>query len=261
MTIILDYSLRLLVTLTLILSSLVFIEGTGAQSGYLPKDEVDALREIAEQLGKRDWDFSLNPCDGNPNWATPMRAEMPLYTNTLNCSCSFPDNVCHVVSISLKGQDLDGVLPPSLAKLPHIKYIALFRNYLNGTIPSEWASTKLEYLSVGVNLLSGRIPTYLGNITSLIYVSLESNMFYGAIPAELGKLESLASLILNANNLSGELPMELNNLIKLQELRLSSNNFTGKFPSLETWSHLEKLEIQGSGLEGPIPESFSFLRI
>ncbi|XP_023730744.1 probable LRR receptor-like serine/threonine-protein kinase At1g07650 isoform X2 [Lactuca sativa] len=191
MSIILDCSLRLLVTvLTLVLSTLVLFEGPGihAQGGYLPPEEVEALREIAEQVGKRDWNFSLNPCDGNPNWATPKRIEMPLYANTLNCSCSFPRNVCHVVSLNLKGQDLDGILPRSLAKLPYIKTIDLARNYLSETIPREWASmTTLEFF------------------------------------------------------------------------RLSSNNFTGKLPSLESWSHLEKLEIEGSGLEGPIPESLSFL--
>ncbi|XP_076928025.1 putative LRR receptor-like serine/threonine-protein kinase At1g07650 [Bidens hawaiensis] len=159
----------------------------------------------------------------------------------------------------LKGQDLGGVLPPSLAKLPYIKTVDLTRNYLNGTIPPEWASTNLEYLSVTVNRLSGTIPTYLANITSLVYLSLESNMFSGTVPAELGKLENLVNLILNANNLSGVLPMELNNLAKLTELRLSSNHFTGRIPSLESWKRLRNLEIHGSGLEGPIPASLSVL--
>ncbi|KAL4586015.1 hypothetical protein LXL04_010645 [Taraxacum kok-saghyz] len=261
MSIILDYSLGLLVTLTLVLSTIVVFQGTGiqAQGGHLPPEEVDVLREIAQQLGKRDWDFSLNPCDGNPNWATPKLPEMPLYNNTLDCSCSFPGNVCHVVSLHLKGQDLDGVLPPSLAKLPYITTFTLVRHYLSGTIPPEWASTKLEYLAVTVNQLSGRIPTYLGNITSLVYLSFESNMLSGTVPAELGKLKNLANLNLNANNLSGKLPMELLNLTNLKELRLSNNNFTGKIPSFENWSHLEKLEMEGTGLEGPIPDSISLL--
>lgn len=262
MPIILGLSLRFLFTLMLILSTLVYFEGTGiqAQAKYLPRDEVDALREIASQLGKRDWDFRLNPCDGNPNWATPKDDEMPRYNNTVECNCSYPGDVCHVVSIYLKGQDLDGVLPKSLTKLPYIKNIDLTRNYLNGTIPPEWTSTKLEYLAITVNRLSGRFPTLLGNITSLYYVNLESNMFFGPIPAELGKLRKLTNLILRANNLSGELPIELKSLTNLTEFRISSNNFSGKIPSLESWRQLQKLEIQGSGLEGPIPASISILR-
>ncbi|KAI3796749.1 hypothetical protein L1987_39433 [Smallanthus sonchifolius] len=202
-----------------------------------PPPAVLALRNIAEELGKTDWNFNLNPCatTNNSNWATPKQPERPSYNNTVECNCSYTGGVCHVIKIFLKGQDLDGVLPPSLAKLPYIKTIDLTRNYLNGTIPPEWASTNLEYLS------------------------LESNMFSGTVPAELGKLENLVNLILNANNLSGELPMELNNLVNLTELRLSSNNFTGRIPNFESLKQLTKLEIHGSGMEGPIPESISLL--
>ncbi|XP_019198532.1 PREDICTED: probable leucine-rich repeat receptor-like serine/threonine-protein kinase At3g14840 [Ipomoea nil] len=228
-----------------------------AQSGHLPQDEIDALREIAKQLGKEGWNFSLNPCDNNSNWMTPKNKYMPLYNNTLTCNCSFPAGICHVESIILKGQDLQGVLPPSLVKLPFLKIIDLTRNYLNGTIPPEWASTKLEYLSVVVNRLSGPIPKYLGNISTLVYLNLENNMFNGTVPPELGKLANLQNLILSANNLTGELPKELYTLRNLTELRLSINNFTGKLPSFQTFKSLEQLEVQASGFEGPIPPNIS----
>ncbi|KAL2473712.1 putative leucine-rich repeat receptor-like serine/threonine-protein kinase [Forsythia ovata] len=244
------------------LTILLFFKATIvlAQSGSLPEEEKNALHEIADQLGKKDWNFNLNPCDGNSNWSTPKRSDMPLYNNSVICNCSFPGSVCHVQSIFLKGQDLAGVLPPSLPKLPYLKTVDLTRNYLSGTIPKEWESTKLEYMSLIVNRLSGPIPKYLGNFTTLVYMSLESNMFNGKIPAELGKLVNLENLILSDNNLIGELPIELNNLKKLTELRLSSNNFTGKLPSFQSWANLQKLEIQGSGFEGPIPSSISVLK-
>ncbi|KAL8520226.1 hypothetical protein ACS0TY_010948 [Phlomoides rotata] len=57
------------------------------------------------------------------------------------------------------------------------------RNYLSGNIPREWASIKLEYLSVSVNRLSGPIPKYLGNITTLEAMSLETNQFNGPVPS------------------------------------------------------------------------------
>ncbi|GMY37733.1 probable leucine-rich repeat receptor-like serine/threonine-protein kinase At3g14840 isoform X2 [Fagus crenata] len=159
-----------------------------------------------------------------------------------------------------EGQDLSGVLPPSLVKLPYLKTIDFTRNYLSGNIPREWASTKLEYLSIIVNNLSGPIPSFLGNITTLVYMSLESNLFSGTVPPELGNLVNLVNLILNANNLTGDLPFALTKLTKLTELRISSNNFTGKMPEFfRSWIHLEKLEIQASGFEGPIPSSISIL--
>ncbi|KAK4361248.1 hypothetical protein RND71_020200 [Anisodus tanguticus] len=230
-----------------------------AQTGQLPKDEVESLEEIAAQLGKKDWDFKLNPCDGNSNWSTPKRNDMPLYNNTLVCNCTFPDNLCHVESIFLRGQDLAGVLPASLAKLPFLKKIDLNRNYLSGTIPPEWASTKLEFMIISNNRLSGPIPEYIGNMSSLTVMSLETNLFNGSLPAEVGNLVNLQNLVVSANNFTGDWPVELNNLTKLIELRISSNSFAGKLPNFESWKNLQMLEIQASGFEGPIPPSISVL--
>ncbi|KAM7530501.1 hypothetical protein LguiB_033911 [Lonicera macranthoides] len=239
-----------------------------AQSGNLTAGEVNALREIAKQLGKEDWNFSLNPCDGNPNWTTPKRSDLPsYYNNTPICNCSYPGGVCHVESICLRGQDLAGKLPPSLAKLPFLKTIDLTQNYLSGTIPPEWASTKLKYMSVIVNRLSGRIPE-----------SLENNFFDGTVPRELGKLVNLENLILSANNLTGALPLELTNLIKLTELEIQASGFEGpihssisvlsnltelrigdlngedsEFPKLRDMTSMTKLMLRNCNISGKIP--------
>ncbi|KAJ9690779.1 hypothetical protein PVL29_013106 [Vitis rotundifolia] len=231
-----------------------------ALAGHLPDEEMGILKEIADQLGKKDWKYELNPCDGNSNWNTLGTRSNPFYNNTITCNCSFPNGECHVDSISLKGQDLAGVLPPALAKLSYLKTIDLARNYLSGNIPPEWETTKLETLSISMNRLSGRIPNFLGNITTLQNLGLEANMFSGTVPPELGKLVHLQKLILNSNNLTGPLPQVLAQLTNLKELRISSNNFTGKIPSfIQSWKQLQQLEIQASGLEGPIPSNISVL--
>ncbi|GLT54266.1 hypothetical protein SLA2020_274780 [Shorea laevis] len=235
---------------------IICMEAQAGRLGPTPDDEVEALREVATQLGKKGWNFSVDPCINNDSsWATPKSNLMPLYNNSLICNCSIAAGVCHVAQLFLKGQDLDGVLPHSLANLSYLKMIDLNRNYLTGIIPPEWASTKLEYLSISVNKLSGSIPRYLGNFTSLIYMSLENNLFSGIIPPELGNLVNLENLILSANNLSGHL---VSNLAICS--RISSNNFTGRMPDFfQSWKQLQKLEIQASGLEGPIPSSISVL--
>ncbi|EOY27894.1 Leucine-rich repeat transmembrane protein kinase, putative [Theobroma cacao] len=224
---------------------------------------VQALHEIAAELGKKDWNFNENPCNNKSSWFTPPpppNIPPAINNSTVTCNCSFPSGECHIDGIYLTGQDLDGVLPRSLVKLPHIKTILLYLNYLKGTIPHEWAALKLEILVISMNRLSGPIPGYLGQITTLKYLSLENNLFSGTIPPELGKLVNLENLILNANFLTGEFPLALAKLSNLKELRISSNNFTGKIPNIfQSWKQLEKLEIQASGFEGPIPSSLSVL--
>ncbi|XP_050290652.1 probable LRR receptor-like serine/threonine-protein kinase At1g07650 isoform X3 [Quercus robur] len=252
------------ISLTLINLVLLLCIVVKAQAGHLADDEVRALGEIADQLGKRGWNFKVDPCTSNDqSWTTAqVNSNQPFYyNNTLICDCNLTnDGVCHVVQIFLRVQGLAGILPPALAKLHHLKIIDLNANYLSGNIPEEWASMQLEYLSISTNNLSGPIPTYLGNITTLKIMSIESNQFSGIVPPELGNLVNLEYLILSANNLTGELPDTLTNLNKLTEFRISSNNFTGRIPDIfRTWKQLQKLEIQASGLEGPIPPSISAL--
>ncbi|KAJ0103591.1 hypothetical protein Patl1_04925 [Pistacia atlantica] len=62
----------------------------------LPESEVEALKEIAKRLGKRDWNFSVDPCSKEESWVAV--AENLL--KNVTCNCSFSNGtVCHVVSM------------------------------------------------------------------------------------------------------------------------------------------------------------------
>ncbi|XP_030480448.2 probable LRR receptor-like serine/threonine-protein kinase At1g07650 [Cannabis sativa] len=226
-----------------------------ASTTTLPLVEVEAIKEIAEQLHKKDWNFS-DPCSNQTTIDTPHTEQ---YKNVVICNCTISANTCHIQSIYFIGQDLDGELPSSLWKLPHLKQVNFDRNILSGSIPKEWTLNKLESLGISANNLSGPIPSYLGNITTLIQLGMESNLFSGTIPSELGKLVNLEYLNLNANNLTGEFPLALTNLTKLTTLRISSNYFTGRMPEFTNWKQLQNLEMEASGFKGPIPSSISNL--
>jgi len=62
-----------------------------------------------------------------------------------------------------------------------------------GTLPS------LEYISLAQNVLSGTLPSALGNITSLVVLFLNNNNFSGAIPQNLRSANKII-LDLAANN-------------------------------------------------------------
>ncbi|KAB2078135.1 hypothetical protein E1A91_A06G141400v1 [Gossypium mustelinum] len=70
-----------------------------AQARKLAADEVKALHEIARELGKRDWDFTKDPCSTHSGWIHTETDPMNLYNSTLICNCSFPGDVCHVDSM------------------------------------------------------------------------------------------------------------------------------------------------------------------
>ncbi|KAH0698178.1 hypothetical protein KY290_015985 [Solanum tuberosum] len=230
-------------------------------STRVAQEEVDIMEQIATTMGATHWKFNGESCQIE---AVRVTTDLPSWFETdVVCNCSIGnDTACHIVAITLKGINLPGVLPPKLVKLPYIQKVDFAYNYLSGSIPTEWASTQLNSISVLVNRLSGVIPKELGNITSLNYINLEGNRFSGIIPDELGKLINLKALILSSNQLEGELPVSLSGLVNLADFRISDNNLSGPIPDfIEKWKQLTKLELHATGLEGPIPLSISLLNM
>ncbi|KAJ1426180.1 Serine-threonine/tyrosine-protein kinase, catalytic domain [Sesbania bispinosa] len=225
----------------------------------LPQDEVNALKEITSTMGATYWNFDSDSCQIKMVGLTPEPPDGS--KSSIDCDCSSEnDTFCHVVRIMFKGYNLPGMLPPQLVKLPYLREIDFALNYLNGTIPKEWASMKLTFISLFVNRLSGEIPIELGNISTLTYLNLEANQFSGDVPSELGNLFNLQTLILSSNKLLGNLPVTFAQLQNLTDFRINDNSFEGKIPSfIQNWKQLHRLEMHATGLEGPIPSNISLL--
>ncbi|XP_020983926.1 probable leucine-rich repeat receptor-like serine/threonine-protein kinase At3g14840 isoform X1 [Arachis duranensis] len=234
-----------------------------ANGATLVEDEVEVMKEIAKKVGKKDWNFSVDPCSGLENWNS-SNAVKGMLINAVTCDCSFANanlTVCHVVSIVLKYQNLTGTLPSELVKLPYLQEIDLTRNYLNGTIPPQWGSIKLVNISLLGNRLTGSIPKELGNITTLKSLVLEFNQLTGELPPELGNLSQLERLHLTSNHFTGNLPATFAKLTKLNHVRLGDNQFSGTIPNfIQSWTTLQRLVVQGSGMSGPIPSGISLLK-
>ncbi|XP_042424202.1 probable LRR receptor-like serine/threonine-protein kinase At1g53440 isoform X2 [Zingiber officinale] len=174
--------------------------------------------------------------------------------------CNTTTNDCHVTSILLKGQSLNGELPAEFANLTFLDTLDLARNYLNGTIPVKWGTLRLTDLTLLGNRISGRIPEEIGNITSLTSLVLEANLLEGSIPEGLDNLSNLTRLFLSSNNLIGELPESLGNLRNLKDFRIDGNPISGRIPSfIGNWTNLQRFDMQGTSMEGPFPRSFSSL--
>ncbi|XP_042951864.1 probable leucine-rich repeat receptor-like serine/threonine-protein kinase At3g14840 isoform X2 [Carya illinoinensis] len=200
----------------------------------LPDDEVQALRDIFNTLGKKDWNFS-NPCNSTHVPSTAQittLAGMQEYA-AVNCSNCVVNGI---ESYRVVGIDLT-------------------RNYINGSIPPAWGSVpKLAHISLLGNRLTGPIPGALSNIKTLQNLTVEFNKLSGNLPSELGNMSSLERLFLSSNYFTGELPTSFANLISLKDFRISDNQFSGQIPNyIQNWNNLNKLLIQASGLRGPIP--------
>ena len=137
-----------------------------------------------------------------------------------------------------------------------LQRLSLGINSLTGAIPSELGNlTQLEWLDLNRNSLTGAIPPELGNLTQLRELDLSYNSLIGAIPPELGNLTQLRLLWLVGNTFTGAIPPELGNLTQLWALALSSNTFTGGGipPELGNLTQLQYLYLNDASLTGAIP--------
>ncbi|CAL5410043.1 unnamed protein product [Camellia sinensis] len=86
-----------------------------AQTRRIPNDEtVEALGEIAEQLGKKGWNSNLKHCDENLTWQTPRVDSSLMYDCTVNCTC-LSDDECHISAIELEASGFEGPIPSDIS--------------------------------------------------------------------------------------------------------------------------------------------------
>ena len=59
---------------------------------------VKALEDIAKILGKKDWDFSVDPCSKERNWTSAVQVKGS--ENEVRCNCDYNNGtVCHVTNM------------------------------------------------------------------------------------------------------------------------------------------------------------------
>lgn len=198
-------------------------------------------------------------------------------------------------TISIWTNELSGPIPPGLAKLTKLQYLAMHENQLSGPIPPELGElTNLLSLQLSYNHITGTIPSELGSLPKLRSLALDHNELAGSIPPELGNLTGLLDLSLDSNQLTGPIPPELGNLVNLggpwtptglsdqlgveqtgetasltpnggggrfDGLWLGDNQLTGPIPTgLQKLTQLEYMDLSSNRLSGSVPADFGKLK-
>lgn len=80
------------------------------------------------------------------------------------------------------------------------------------------------------NVIGGKLPAAIGNLTALRVLNLRNNNFTGSIPYAWRTLQGLEHLFLSHNNISGPLPIFFRDLNRLKYVFLDNNRLTGALP-------------------------------
>lgn len=229
-------------------------------------------------------DFSRNKINGT--LPTSLESLTKLYYLNLASNLlegPIPDFPPSLSLLDLSFNFFSGPLPPSLFT-PHLSYLILSHNHINGRIPSVVCNCMLlerfnlsdnqifgeiprcwqeegslvSFIHLGNNLLSGEIPSSLGNLTRLQFLHLNDNNLSGHLPFSLQKCSQLLLVDLGDNKFSGNIPTWIGqSWLQLRALRLRSNMFDGGItPQLGQLRDLQIVDLANNKLSGPIPDSF-----
>nr|GEU54608.1 protein kinase-like domain-containing protein [Tanacetum cinerariifolium] len=173
-----------------------------------------------------------------------------------------------VTALRLRSQGLEGSLSPHVGNLSFLRKLSLTNNSFQGNIPYELGRlSRLCHLFLSINNFSGVIPTNLSgcsNLEDLWLAQNKDNKLTGGIPPFLGNITSMEAFFAVRNPLGRSIPDTLGNLSdQLSSLGLADNQLFGSLPSsigpipaaIGNLSLLAELYLQSNKLEGHIPPS------
>lgn len=166
-----------------------------------------------------------------------------------------PSLLQNIDVVDLSGNSFTGSIPRQLG-VQRIRYLSLSGNKIYGQIPSTFCPSDnvMMLLDLSNNILSGTVPTSLGNCTSLIYLNLGGNKFEGEIPNQLENAQNLSYLDISYNNFSGPFPYFFRKLQRLSILKLGNNRFQGRIPKfIGDIKYLRILDLQSNFFNDSIP--------
>ncbi|KAL5568469.1 hypothetical protein UlMin_025044 [Ulmus minor] len=181
--------------------------------------------------------------------------------------------------LNLANNNFSGSILPIWNIIPQIQLLNLRENNFSGEILSLQSCDNLQFLDLGGNKISGRIPDCIGrqNPPTLVVLVLQSNEFNGSIPSGLCNLQTLQVLDLSRNNVSGFVPQCFSNLtamtldnVTISNLRRdpyrSSTSTNVMWKGIdrefgENLKYLRNIDLSSNRLSGEIPESITLLKL
>ncbi|KAK1744106.1 leucine-rich repeat protein [Skeletonema marinoi] len=232
-------------------------------------------------------------------------SQFDMSSNALTGSLpGFADSILSLQELDLSNQTngFIGSIPEDLWRFQSLKILNLASNKIEGPIPPDIGKmTALEEFDLSNNLLSGQIPSQLGQLAgSLKHLGLSNNMFTGSIPSEIGQLQGATVLLKlkenNYYNSSKTAPLGLCTLRNVKEFDLAndtelcpfernalsdfyystkgaewtdSTDWLDEYASYCDWNgvtcddsnRVKKLELRNNGLSGRLSESIGHLTL
>ncbi|XP_066340993.1 receptor-like protein EIX1 [Miscanthus floridulus] len=171
------------------------------------------------------------------SWFWNITSLRYLYLDATSMYGQFPDALGDMTSLQvLDLSDNDNndekyrIMTTDLKNLCNLEVLNLQLALLYGDIAQllpRCSPNKLQELDLYWNQLTGMLPRWIGQLTSLVVLNLGQNNITGSLPISVGQLTGLQTLDLSGNNLNGHVPYEIGMLSNLTNLNLNGNKLDG----------------------------------
>ncbi|KAM7270933.1 hypothetical protein ACFE04_030147 [Oxalis oulophora] len=225
--------------------------GINALSGTIPK-ELGNLKQLT-LLGL-----------GSNNFSGPLPSELgqltnleEIYIDSAGVSGEIPETFANLVkmrTVWASDNAFTGKIPAFIGNWTELVTLRFQGNAFEGPIPSSFSNlTSLTTLRI-TDIYNGSSTSidFIKNLKNLTDLSLRNALITGTIPSDIGEYKSLQTLNLGFNNLTGQIPSALFTLSSLTNLFLGNNSLTGNLPSQKSDS-LQVIDLSYNYLSGIFP--------
>ncbi|KAJ0014827.1 hypothetical protein Pint_21644 [Pistacia integerrima] len=202
------------------------------------------------------------------SWMTQLK-QVWLHQNQFTGPVTDLSNCVDLFDLSLRDNQLTGVLPASIVSLPALINISLINNKLQGPYPAFPSSVKKIFLdhnnfcknsAEAGSPCDAQVATLLQIAGAMYYPSVLSDSWPGNNACEgwpfvtCDSQGRVTTLSLANTHFEGTISPSYGNLTALKNLNLQNNNLTGSIPdSLTKLASLQNLDVSGNNLSGKVP--------
>ncbi|KAM5587260.1 hypothetical protein ABKV19_005945 [Rosa sericea] len=221
-----------------------------AFSGPIPK-ELGNLKDLNMlSFGINNFSGTLPPELGN------LVKLQQLYINSCGLGGEIPSTFANLRNMQVlwaSDSPFSGRIPDFIGNWTKINSLRFQGNSFRGPIPTSFSQlTALNSLRIGDICNVSSSLDFIKNLKNLTDLALRNALITGSIPSDIGEYQSLQILDLSFNNLTGQLPGVLFNMSSLTYLFLGNNSLQGALPSQKS-DILHTIDLSYNYLSGSLP--------
>lgn len=223
-------------------------------TGHLPDFQLGGLPLRKLDLTATALSGELPHSIGNLGFLNSLRIRDCQFSGNIPASLG---NLTRLIRLSLSGNNFDGDIPSSLTNLTQLRVFGISSLKVRTGDLRSWLPKFNKLTALGLGSVSGlhyvnqNDLSFIANFTKLVYLNLTANQLTGEVPHWLINMTQLTWFYVGENQLQGPIPQWFSHLTSLRSLSLSHNNLSCDFEIFLKMKNLRSLDLSSTRITFP----------